>query len=120
MNVLVCETLLTLPVTRKSTERFHKITLKRMNIKFKGSFKAKAIAIATAVTITGAAAFMPLVASADLISDLQAQIAALQAQLLALSAGTPAASSSACSFTKDLTVGSRGDDVKCLQDSLIK
>ena len=119
MNVLVCETLLTLPVTRKSTERFHKITLKRMNIKFKGSFKAKAIAIATAVTITGAAAFMPLVASADLISDLQAQIAALQAQLLALSAGTPAASSSACSFTKDLTVGSRGDDVKCLQESLI-
>lgn len=56
------------------------------------------------------------VAHAQSVSDLQAQIAALQAALLKLQGGsmmTPG------SFTHDLTVGAKGDNVKMLQDWLI-
>ncbi len=53
--------------------------------------------------------------TADIAALLQ-QIALLQSQIAALS-GTPAAG--ACTFTKNLTIGSQGDDVKCLQNYLI-
>lgn len=100
-----------------------------MNIRLResgGSFRAKAIAVATALTISGVAAFVPLVAVADhttahTIEQLTAQINALQAQLQAL-AGAPAApaagAAAKCAFTRSLTVGSRGDDVTCLQKYL--
>lgn len=84
-----------------------------------GRLKTTVVSIVTVATLSGVAAFVPFVASADLIADLQAQIAALQAQLNALSGGSGGAMSAKCTFTKDLTVGSRGDDVKCLQNWLI-
>jgi len=67
-------------------------------------------------------AVMP-VASAQTVDQLQAQIAALLAQIQALQsqvAGGSASTSSAtsCTFTRDLTVGMKGDDVKCLQGYL--
>src|SRR3989344_8678518 len=79
------------------------------------------VSIATVASMSGAAVLVPTVASADTISDLQAQIAALSAQLAALiGGGAPApAPMGACTFTRNLTVGVRGDDVKCLQESLI-
>ena len=79
-----------------------------------------ALTLTTSMWLAGATLIMPLSVSADLISDLQAQIAALTAQLAALSAAQSggAAITSSCSFTRDLTVGSRGDDVTCLQNAL--
>lgn len=86
------------------------------------SFKTKLFTIVTAVTLSGAAAVMPFAAMAtshDTLAALQAQIAALQAQLAALSGGSPPVMSTGeCSFTRALTVGSRGDDVTCLQTYL--
>ena len=68
-------------------------------------------------------AVMP-VASAQTVDQLQAQITALLAQIQALqaqvaggsTASTP--STTSCTFTRDLTVGMKGDDVKCLQGYL--
>lgn len=83
------------------------------------SFKTKLFTIATVVTLSGAAAIMPFATMADATMDaLQAQIAALQKQLSALSGSPPAMSAGACTFTKNLTVGSKGDDVTCLQTYL--
>ena len=68
---------------------------------------------------------IPLAASAQqdqaaLIAQLQQQIAALQVQLLALMGGSSVPSAAGeCSFTRNLTVGVRGDDVVCLQEMLI-
>ncbi len=87
-------------------------------------FKKKLVAVAAALTLSGTAALVPFAAVADhttahTIEQLTAQIAALQTQLLALQAQTGVPSSgAACSFTRDLTVGVRGDDVTCLQDYL--
>ncbi len=79
------------------------------------------LSVSTIGWLAGASALMPMAASADatsdLIAQLQAQITALQAQLSALSAGS-SAGGAACSFAVNLTVGSRGDDVKCLQSYL--
>ena len=108
-----------------------------MTHKLKGEgygIKQKIAAVAITVTISGAAIVMPFAALADTTSDtivqLQAQIASLTAQLNAL-AGTPAtpaapaastsvstASMSKCTFTRPLKVGSKGDDVMCLQETL--
>ncbi len=102
-----------------------------MSIKFNDSgrvgLKMKVVTLAAALTLTGVAVFAPLAAMADMttqqtIDQLTAQIAALSAQLTALS-GKPAAttmtsSGGACSITRNLTVGVRGDDVKCLQTQL--
>lgn len=60
---------------------------------------------------------MVSVASAATIAELQAMIAQLQAQIAALS-GTATVSSSAPTITKNLTVGSRGDEVTALQQYL--
>lgn len=78
------------------------------------------LSVSTAVYLFGAAA-MP--ASAQSTSDLQAQIAALLAQINALQAQLAAqtggsAVSSSYTFTRNLTVGSTGDDVKALQQWL--
>lgn len=82
--------------------------------------KTKVFAIVAAVTLSGAAAVMPFATMADATIDaLQAQIAALQAQLAALAGGSTAvAPAGACTFTRALTVGSKGDDVTCLQTYL--
>ncbi len=56
-------------------------------------------------------------ASAATVDELMAQIAQLQAQLTALK-GTTAPAASA-TFTRDLSMGVRGDDVKALQEILI-
>jgi len=83
---------------------------------------AVGISIATAVSLSGAMALVPATAHADALSDLQAQIATLQAQLNAALASLAALGGSvntaACTFTRSLTVGSTGDDVKCLQQYL--
>lgn len=89
------------------------------------NIKSKVVALATALTLSGVAVVAPFAAVADhttahTIEQLTAQIAALQAQLVALAGGSTSGGTSAgaCSFTRDLTVGARGDDVKCLQDYL--
>lgn len=95
---------------------------KNMNMK---KLRLSVVTVATTVSLTGVAVFVPFVAIADhttahTIEQLTAQITALQAQLTALS-GTSApvaAGGAKCSFTRALTVGSKGDDVKCLQDYL--
>src|SRR3989344_738145 len=70
-----------------------------------------AVGIAVPTSSVGAATIDELQAQ---INALLAQITQLQAQLSA-QGGTPAPSAGACSFTKSLTIGSTGDDVKCLQ-----
>lgn len=75
----------------------------------------------TAVLLSSSALVMP-VANAQSTTDLQAQINALLSQITALQAQLAASQGSAvvtaCSFTRDLTVGAKGDDVKCLQQYL--
>src|SRR3989338_2249828 len=81
------------------------------------------LSVTTAVWLSGAMLFVPVASAQQTTADLQAQIAsllaqiqALQAQLGAQSGGTTTTTS--CSFTRDLTVGARGTDVKCLQEYL--
>lgn len=59
-------------------------------------------------------------AKAQTAEELQAQINALMAQIAALqsSTGGSSATVAACTFTRSLTVGSQGEDVKCLQNAL--
>ena len=86
--------------------------------------KTKLVTLATAVALSGAAVVVPFAAVADhttahTIQQLSAQITALQAQLAALSGGgSPSGGGAACTFTRSLTIGSRGTDVTCLQDYL--
>ncbi len=56
-------------------------------------------------------------AKAQTAEELQAQINALMAQIAALQGGS-SSSAAACTFTRALTVGAQGEDVKCLQDYL--
>jgi len=75
--------------------------------------------ITTLVALAVVAVVAPGVTSAISVSDLQAQIAALQAQLSGLS--TTSTGTGACAgvtFTRNLTVGATGSDVKCLQSIL--
>ena len=77
-------------------------------------FSAIGLSLATAVTMSGAVMVLPALGATT--DELQAQITALLAQIQALQAQlvtTPAVSS--YNFTKDLTLGSKGDDVKALQ-----
>ena len=58
-------------------------------------------------------------AKAATAEALQAQIDALMAQISGLQGGGAAMThTSACTFTRPLTVGSQGADVKCLQDAM--
>lgn len=69
---------------------------------------------------------VPLTTNAQSVSDLQAQIqsllatvASLQAQLKALQgSSTPIAPGGSCTFERTLNIGSRGEDVRCLQKYL--
>src|SRR3989338_5992595 len=81
-------------------------------------FVAGTLGVAMAVTFSFGA-IVPG-AQAATVDELQAQIASLLAQIQALQAqlssqSTPSAS---CSFTRDLTIGAKGDDVTCLQNYL--
>lgn len=76
--------------------------------------------IASVAVLASVAMVAPSFAGADTISDLMAQIAALQAQLNSLSTSTSTSGSvpAACvgvTFSRNLTVGSTGSDVKCFQ-----
>jgi len=73
------------------------------------------VSLTTIVWLSGFTAFIP-VANAQSIQDLLDQIARLQDQLRALQSGSGSVTS--CNFTRSLTVGSRGEDVKCLQQYL--
>jgi peptidoglycan hydrolase-like protein with peptidoglycan-binding domain len=57
-------------------------------------------------------------AKAATAEELQAQIDALMAQISGLGGTTATASTAACTFTRPLTIGSEGADVKCLQDAM--
>lgn len=91
-----------------------------MGKKFIKKTTSVVLSVTTLGLLTGASALAPLVVLADhttahTIEQLQAQIVALSAQLAALSGG---GGSAQCTFSRDLTVGSRGDDVTCLQNYL--
>jgi len=78
--------------------------------------------ITTVVALALVAVVVPAGAQGVTVQDLMTQIAALQAQLQSLSGSTTTASGTgACAgvtFTRNLTVGSTGTDVKCLQQIL--
>ncbi len=80
-----------------------------------------ALTATTALWASGALLLVP-VASAQSTSDLQSQIAALLAQIQQLQSQLNAASGTTTAsygYTRDLTVGSKGDDVSALQQMLI-
>lgn len=78
--------------------------------------------ITTVVALAVVAMVAPAATSADQLSDLTAMIAQLQAQLAALQGSTTTTvGTGACTgvtFTRNLTVGATGSDVKCLQSIL--
>jgi len=82
-----------------------------------GKTTSAIVGLATAAWLSFGALVAPLTASAVTIDELLAQIAVLQAQLLTLQ-GSTVSTADKCSFTRSLTVGSRGDDVTCLQNYL--
>src|SRR3990167_7053292 len=79
-------------------------------------FKTKIVGL-TIAALMSAGSLIPMVSSAVTIDELLAQIVALQAQLQILQ-GSSVSTADKCSFTRSLTVGSRGDDVTCLQNYL--
>src|SRR3989338_117742 len=79
-------------------------------------FKTKIVGL-TIAALMSAGALIPMMSSAVTIDELLAQIAVLQAQLQTLQ-GSSVSTADKCSFTRSLTVGSRGDDVTCLQNYL--
>ena len=79
--------------------------------------------ITTILALALVATVAPATTQATTIDDLLAQISALQAQLVALQGGstpvpTGIVACSGVTFTRDLTVGATGSDVKCLQTLL--
>lgn len=84
-------------------------------------FISTALTVTTGIWLSGAMMFVP-VAHGQTAADLQAQISSLLATIAALQAQlsnvTGGAVVTACSFTKDLTLGSTGEDVRCLQQYL--
>jgi len=89
-----------------------------MSRKFKQTIVSTVVSVATVAMLSGSTFLIP-VASAQtneqLIQQIQDQINALILQLNALK-GT--GTSTKCTFTRSLTVGATGDDVKCLQQYL--
>src|SRR3989344_1093329 len=80
----------------------------------------KIVAIVSTISIAVWALPVGALTSAELqamIESLMAQIVALQAQLSTLEGGGTV-SCAISSFTRNLTIGSSGDDVKCLQITL--
>ena len=93
-------------------------------------FKAIALATASLIVFAGVAVVSPKVAKAETVEELQAQIQALlqqiaqlQSQMAVLESGetsTNGGNNLYCyNFTRNLTVGMSGDDVKALQEILI-
>ncbi len=80
----------------------------------------KVVAVGLSVATVAWFAGSVITASAATTAELQAQIAQLLAQISALQAqlGTGSTSSASYSFAKDLTLGSKGADVKGLQQFL--
>ncbi|HXF43951.1 MAG TPA: peptidoglycan-binding domain-containing protein, partial [Candidatus Paceibacterota bacterium] len=75
------------------------------------------LSVTTAVWLTGASMIMPAAAQTPVdINALLQQIAQLQALVAQLQAAQGGGTvTTACTFTRDLTVGSTGTDVQCLQ-----
>jgi len=90
-----------------------------MNSKFAKKAVSVGLALTTSVWLSGAAMVVPV--GAQTAADIQAQINALLVQIQALQAQlgqTGGTGVTACSFSRDLTLGSKGDDVTCLQNYL--
>ncbi|MST04194.1 MAG: peptidoglycan-binding protein [Candidatus Pacebacteria bacterium] len=79
---------------------------------------SRLLVLAMVVWLSGSVLVGSVSAQATDISALLQQIANLQAQLLAMQSGSSVAMTSSCTFTRNLTVGDRGDDVTCLQTLL--
>lgn len=77
-----------------------------------------ALAATTTVWASGALLLFPVAVNAQTTSDLQAQIAALLSQIQQLQAQLGGSSSASFTFTRNLTVGSTGNDVQALQQFL--
>ena len=78
------------------------------------------VSLTTTVWLAGFGTLVPFAAQADSVTDaLNAQIQSLLAQIQQLQAqlntGGSGSSASKCTFTRDLQMGVKGDDVKCLQ-----
>jgi len=71
--------------------------------------------VASAALIAGPALALTQAELQAMIDSLMAQIVALQAQLGQTTGGATVSGCSITSFTKNLTIGAKGDDVKCLQ-----
>src|SRR3989344_9546803 len=87
------------------------------------------ISVSTAILLTGTA-FVPVASAALTEAQIQSILSLLQsfntdqatinnvnASLRGQATSGAAPVAGACSFTKDLTMGSKGDDVTCLQNS---
>lgn len=79
---------------------------------------SRLLVLAAVVCLSGSVLVGSVSAQTTDISALLQQIAQLQAQLLALQSGSSVPATSACTFTRDLTVGVTGSDVTCLQNVL--
>lgn len=79
-------------------------------------FKTKIFGL-TIAALLSVGALAP-VASALTTDELMAQIVALQAELQKMQGTTSTVSTAKCSFARSLTVGSKGEDVTCLQNYL--
>jgi len=84
----------------------------------KFSTKLISVAISAATIVSFSGSLIPAV-QAQSATDLQAMITSLLAQVQQLQAKLNASGASTSSFTRDLTVGSKGDDVSALQNVLI-
>src|SRR3989344_4126193 len=82
------------------------------------------VSLTTAIWLSGFGVLMPIATHGQSVADLQAQIQSLLALISSLQAqvsgmGSPSSSGATqCTFTKDLTMGSTGSDVMCLQKYL--
>ncbi len=85
--------------------------------KFATKVASVVLTATTVISLSGFGSFAGVASAQTMdVASLMAQIQALQAQLAAMS-GAPAMTGS-CTFTRNLTVGSRGADVTCLQNVL--
>jgi len=84
-------------------------------------FSSVVLSATTVMWLTGSGVLMPIAHGAT-VEELQAQIQALLAQIQSLQSQLSVAQGSATpsfNYTRDLTVGSKGDDVKALQEFLM-
>src|SRR3989344_6422942 len=83
------------------------------------------VSLTTAIWLSGFGVLMPIAVHGQTVEDLMAQIqslqaliASLQAQISGIGGGTSSSGGVQCTFGPDLTIGSTGMDVKCLQQYL--